>query len=343
VRRETLRWANGAVELLDQTLLPHEITYIRCQDTETLCEAIRMLRVRGAPAIGLAAALGIAMAGLKNPRKDPTGYIIEMEKVSTQLAATRPTAVNLFWALNRMERIWRSEEIAVEEKKKRLVNEACLMIDEDREICRSMGKHGATLLPDPCTILTHCNAGYLATADYGTALAPVYVAHEQGRSVSVYADETRPLLQGGRLTTWELHDAGVPVTLICDDMAATTLASGIIDLVITGADRIAANGDAANKIGTMGLAILAHHFNIPFYIAAPVSTIDFGLTDGSKIPIEERAASEVTHIGSKRIAPEGIGVFNPAFDVTPASLITAIITEKGVHKPPFDVSLRESI
>lgn len=343
MRRETLRWVNDAVELLDQTLLPHEVKYIRCDTVETLCEAIRMLRVRGAPAIGLAAALGMAMAGLQNTRKDSTGFIIEMENTSRQLAATRPTAVNLFWALNRMERIWRSERLGVKEKKQNLVNEACSMIEEDRQICRSIGKHGATLLPDPCTVLTHCNAGYLATADYGTALAPVYVAHEQGRTVSVYADETRPLLQGGRLTTWELHDAGVPVTLICDDMAATTLASGVIDLIITGADRIAANGDAANKIGTMGLAILAEYFNIPFYIAAPISTIDFGLENGSRIPIEERDATEVTHIRGNRIAPEGIGVFNPAFDVTPSSLITAIITEKGVHKPPFDVSLRESL
>jgi methylthioribose-1-phosphate isomerase len=302
-----------------------------------------MLRVRGAPAIGLAAALGMAMAGLQSSRTDSTGFIIEMENTSRQLASTRPTAVNLFWALNRMERIWRSERLGVEEKKQSLVNEACSMIEEDRRICRSIGKHGAMLLPDPCTVLTHCNAGYLATADYGTALAPVYVAHEQGRTVSVYADETRPLLQGGRLTTWELHDAGVPVTLICDDMAATTLASGVIDLIITGADRIAANGDAANKIGTMGLAILADYFSIPFYIAAPISTIDFGLENGSQIPIEERDAVEVTHIRGNRIAPEGIGVFNPAFDVTPASLITAIITEKGVHKPPFDVSLRESL
>lgn len=342
MRRETLRWADDAVELLDQTLLPHEIKYIRCDTVETLCEAIRMLRVRGAPAIGLAASLGMAMAGLQSSRKDLTGFIIEMEKVSAQLAATRPTAVNLFWALNRMERIWRSNEYDVEDKKRRLISEACKMLDEDRQICRSIGKHGATLLPDPCVVLTHCNAGYLATADYGTALAPVYVAHDQGRSVSVYADETRPLLQGGRLTTWELNDAGVPVTLICDDMAATTLASGVIDLVITGADRIAANGDAANKIGTLGLAILADYFDIPFYIAAPVSTIDFGLDNGSHIPIEERSASEVTHIAGKRIAPEGISVFNPAFDVTPASLITAIITEKGVHKPPYNVSLRES-
>ncbi len=339
MRKPTLRWVDGAVELLDQTLLPHEVKYLRCEDIDTLAEAIKSLRVRGAPAIGLAAALGIALKAGKNDSSNREALIEDLEETASVLAATRPTAVNLFWAIERMRSIWCLPDISTDELRQAVVNEALEMVVEDTGICRALGEHGATLLPDSCHVLTHCNAGYLATADYGTALAAIYVAHEQGKTVHVWADETRPLLQGARLTTWELKEAGIPVTLICDDMAATVMASGRVDLVITGADRIAANGDAANKIGTLGLAVLANHFGIPFYIAAPKSTVDFAISSGESIPIEERSPHEVTHLAGKQIAPHGVDVFNPAFDVTPNSLISAIITEDGVHRPPYDATL----
>jgi methylthioribose-1-phosphate isomerase len=339
MRRPTLRWVDNTVELLDQTLLPHQVTYIRCEDIDTLAQAIRDLKVRGAPAIGLAAALGIAMAAVRDRSDSAAELIQNLDRNAEALAATRPTAVNLFWALNRMRGVWASGGSSADDIKEAVVSEALQMLEEDRRDCRAIGEHGASLLPDSCTVLTHCNAGYLATADYGTALAIVYVAHDQGKRVHVYADETRPLLQGARLTTWELQEAGIPVTLICDGMAASVMASGRVDLVITGADRIAANGDTANKIGTLGLAVLARHFDIPFYIAAPVSTIDFDIAGGVEIPIEERSAHEVRSVADTPVAPFDVPVYNPAFDVTPATLIAAIVTERGVHRPPYEYTL----
>ncbi|MCU0612128.1 MAG: S-methyl-5-thioribose-1-phosphate isomerase [Candidatus Eisenbacteria bacterium] len=339
-RYPTLRWSESRPEVLDQTLLPHDVAYVRCEHLDTMAEAIRTLRVRGAPAIGLAAGLGLALVAEKTEATSIASLRAELDHSAGILAGTRPTAVNLFWALQRMRQLWAREWRDVGGLRHAVLTEALAMIEEDQQACRAMGAHGAALLPDPCRVLTHCNAGYLATADYGTALAVVYVAHEQGKRVSVWADETRPLLQGARLTAWELRDAGIPVTLICDNMAATVMSRGEVDVVITGADRIAANGDAANKIGTMGVAILATYFGIPFYVVAPRSTIDLAAATGNSIPIEERDPREVTHIRGVHIAPSDVTVFNPAFDVTPAGLITAIITEEGVHRPPYVESLR---
>ncbi len=336
-RYPTLRWHEGALELLDQTLLPHEVRYVRCEDLHAVAEAIRTLRVRGAPAIGLAAALGIASVAQRSRASSPEALRDELEQARGVLASTRPTAVNLFWALARVGAVWEKRWPDVGALREAILGEALAMVEEDRQACHAIGVHGAALLPDPCRVLTHCNAGYLATADYGTALSVVYVAHAQGKRVSVVADETRPLLQGARLTAWELQDAGIPVTLICDSMAATMMAQGEVDVVITGADRIASNGDTANKVGTLGVAILARHFGIPFYVAAPRSTIDSSLPSGREIPIEERSSEEVTSICGVRIAPAGVAVRNPAFDITPAELISAIITEEGVHRPPYDL------
>ncbi|MBN1426610.1 S-methyl-5-thioribose-1-phosphate isomerase [Candidatus Fermentibacteria bacterium] len=338
-RYPTLRWSDDAPEILDQTLLPHEVCYLRCAELDTLAEAIRMLRVRGAPAIGLAAALGLARVAVQSAAVSVPELAGELERAAGVLGETRPTAVNLFWAIQRMRALWSREWGDPQELGRAAVAEALEMMEEDRRACRAMGMHGAALLPDPCRVLTHCNAGYLATADYGTALAVVYVAHEQGKRVSVWADETRPLLQGARLTAWELQEAGIPVTLICDNMAASVMAKGEVDAVITGADRIAANGDTANKIGTLGVAVLARHFDIPFYVVAPRSTIDLATASGRDIPIEERASHEVSHVRGVQVAPAGIRVFNPAFDVTPAELVAAIITEEGVHRPPYGDSL----
>lgn len=340
-RYPTLRWRDDAPEVLDQTLLPHEVRYLRCTELEVMADAIRMLRVRGAPAIGLAAALGLARVAVQSSVASVGELAGELELAAGVLAGTRPTAVNLFWAIRRMRVVWSREWSQTGELREAVLAEALAMMEEDRRVCRAMGVHGAALLPDPCRVLTHCNAGYLATADYGTALAAVYVAHEQGKKVSVWADETRPLLQGARLTAWELDEAGIPVTLICDNMAASVMAGGEVDVVITGADRIAANGDTANKIGTLGVAVMARHFGIPFYVAAPRSTIDLSTARGSDIPIEQRASREVSHIGGVQVAPSGVCVFNPAFDVTPAGLVTAILTEDGVHRPPYGDSLAQ--
>ena len=338
---KTLSWIgdeNGFLRLIDQTLLPNDLVEIECRNVETVWEAIKKLRVRGAPAIGIAAAYGVCV-GMQQDATDSLKS--RLKEVTEYLASSRPTAVNLFWALDRMKAV---AEAALESKSAKeviqeLFEEAKKIHEEDRDICRRIGRFGQELFADGTTFLTHCNAGGLATADYGTALAVFFAAKEAGKTIRVYADETRPLLQGARLPAWELMQRGIDVTLICDSMAAWVMRQGKIDGVVVGADRIAANGDAANKIGTYGVAVAAKHHGVPFYVAAPVSTFDLTLADGSGIPIEERDAEEICRcFGSDpekrtRTAPEGVKVFNPAFDVTPAELITGIITEHGVISP----------
>jgi methylthioribose-1-phosphate isomerase len=340
-----IEWAggpDGVVRLLDQTLLPGEVRYIDVTDVEAMWEAIKMLRVRGAPAIGIAAAFGLYLAVRGSTASNYAGFKAELDHAADYLATARPTAVNLVWALRRVQAlVERNQNQSVSSLKEIILDEACQMIVEDNEICRAIGQHGAELLQQQDAILTHCNAGGLATAQWGTALAVVYVAAEQGKSVHVFADETRPLLQGARLTAWELQQAGIPVTLITDNMAATVMAQGKVSAVIVGTDRVAANGDVANKIGTMGVAILAKEFGIPFYVAAPLSSIDMSLATGADIPIEERTAEEITEGFGKRTAPEGVEVYNPAFDVTPHRYVTVLITEKGIVRPPFDEGLRQ--
>ena len=318
----TIAWIgnaeSGFVRLLDQTLLPTQLEYRDCRTIEEIWEAIRTLRVRGAPAIGIAAAYGFVL-GVQT-KQEPSA-------VSAYLRTSRPTAVNLFWALDRMERA------AVHSNLAQLLAEANTIEEEDRRMCRAIGQVGAELIQAGNGILTHCNAGGLATSDYGTALAAMFTATEQGKRIHVFADETRPLLQGARLTAWELQQRGIDVTLICDNMAAQVMKEGRVQLVIVGADRIAANGDTANKIGTYGVAVLAKAHGIPFYVAAPSSTFDLSLANGAAIPIEQRDGREITHGFGKQTAPEGIHVYNPAFDVTPAELIAGIITEKGLIRP----------
>ncbi len=322
---ETIKWEDDKLKIIDQTRLPEELVYLDCRTPEEVAEAIKALRVRGAPAIGVAAAYGVVLGAER------------IDETIKLLAATRPTAVNLFWALQRMEKCARSQK--GDGLKEALLKEAISIHEDDKEKCRKMGEYGASLIKDGDTILTHCNAGALATGGMGTALAPIYIAQAQGKSVKVFADETRPLLQGARLTTWELQQAGIDVTLICDNMAATVMKQGKINLVVVGADRIAKNGDVANKIGTYGLAVLAREHNIPFYVVAPTSTLDLSLEDGSQIPIEERSADEITCGFGKRTAPEGINVYSPAFDVTPHRFIKAIVTENGIIEPPFTQTL----
>jgi methylthioribose-1-phosphate isomerase len=336
----TIEWVDGRIHLIDQTLLPNEFNQIYCDDVESVWEAIKSLRVRGAPAIGIAGALGAVLGIWKSKATNYPDLAAELKKVTDYLATSRPTAVNLFWALKRIEQTAeKHKDLEIEQLKGVLLDEAQSIIEEDRAKCRAIGQHGLDLLRNGDTILTHCNAGGLATSDYGTALAVMFSAHESGKNISVYADETRPLLQGSRLTAWELMQAGIDVTLICDNMAAQVMKEGKIQCVIVGADRIAANGDTANKIGTYNVAILAKAHDIPFYVAAPTSTLDLSLKTGDLIPIEQRAAEEVTEGFGSRTAPEGVKVYSPAFDVTPAHLITAIITEKGIAHPPFEESL----
>ncbi|GAB6187515.1 S-methyl-5-thioribose-1-phosphate isomerase [Thermopirellula anaerolimosa] len=335
----SLEWVgkeDGYLRLLDQTLLPCEVRYLECRDAAVVWEAIRQLRVRGAPAIGIAAAYGLYL-GVREPAGDDgADFLREVDRAADYLAGSRPTAINLFWALNRMQR--RARDLAAAGKAPReiasaLLAEARAIHDEDRRLCHAIGRHGASLLKDGDGVLTHCNAGGLATSEYGTALAAIYAAVESGKRIHVYADETRPLLQGARLTAWELQANGVPVTLLCDNMAAQVLREGRVQAVIVGADRIAANGDAANKIGTYGVAVLAAHHGVPFYVAAPRTTFDLTLADGSGIPIEQRDAREVTHGFGRQTAPDGVEVYNPAFDVTPAELIRGIIFEGGIISP----------
>ena len=337
---ETIKWENGKVKFINQTLLPHKFKYILCGDVKRLWRAIKTLEVRGAPAIGIAGALGVVLGVKYSKAKTRDGFLREVGDAVKYLASSRPTAVNLFWALARMKAAAeRNYSLPIPKIKKRLLEEALKIIDEDKACCRRMARHGARLIKSGDTILTHCNAGGLATADYGTALGVLFEASRQGKRIRAYVDETRPLLQGARLTTWELMHEGIDTTLICDNMAASLMAKGKIDKVFVGADRIARNGDAANKIGTYSLAVLAKHHGVPFYVVAPLSTFDFNLKTGRDIPIEERGADEVRCVLGKRIAPAGVKVYNPAFDVTPNELITAIINEKGIFRKPYENSL----
>jgi methylthioribose-1-phosphate isomerase len=337
---ETVTWTRQGVRLLDQRKLPLEETYFTCRTVEDLAEAIKNLTVRGAPAIGVAAACGVALAA-RNFHGAEKDFAPAIRLACATLAATRPTAVNLFWGLRRMERLVEqcsgTPYRAVVEG---LEQEAQKIVAEDIELCRRIGRNGAALLDDGDTVLTHCNAGALCAAGYGTALGVIRAAIEEGKKIQVIADETRPVLQGARLTVWELQKDNIPVTLITDNMAGHFMARGKIKKIVVGADRIAANGDTANKIGTYSIAVLAKHHGIPFYVAAPLSTIDRATPDGSRIPIEERHADEVRRVGAQQTAPAGAAVFNPAFDVTPAALIAAIVTEHGVLRPPYDLAIR---
>jgi methylthioribose-1-phosphate isomerase len=337
----TVEWTPaGTVRLIDQTRLPTEEIYIECRSVEEVAEAIRTMKVRGAPAIGITAAMGLALGAQTIRAARPAEFQAALEAMASDLIRTRPTAVNLAWAVRRLLGVARkARDLTVDEIRAALVAEARAVCEEDLRANRAMGQHGQSLVPDPARVLTHCNAGGLATAGYGTAVGVIRAAAEAGKRIAVWVDETRPLLQGARLTAWELQRAGIPATLITDNMAAHFMRQGQVDLVVVGADRIALNGDVANKIGTYGVAVLARAHAIPFYVAAPISTLDLTLNDGSAIPIEERAPGEVTHVGGRRLAPEGIRVANPAFDVTPASYVEAIITEQGIARPPYDESL----
>ena len=337
---ETIQWTGDAAVMIDQRRLPLEESYVTCRTFEEVAEAIRNMTIRGAPAIGVAAAMGVALGVLR-----ADGDLdAQMETICGTLAKTRPTAVNLFWAIDRMKRLYRTlRGRPLAEIRRRLVEEALLVREEDIAICRAIGRFGAPLVPDHKTVLTHCNAGALATAGYGTALGVIRAAVESGKAVDVFADETRPFLQGARLTVWELQQDRIPTTLITDNMAGHFLKSGRIGCVVVGADRVAANGDVANKVGTYGVAVLARENQVPFFVAAPISTLDLTLASGDQIPIEQRAASEVTHVFGHAVAPPGTTVENPAFDVTPARYVTAIITEKGVARPPYERSLRDLV
>jgi methylthioribose-1-phosphate isomerase len=337
----TVAWtSSGAIRLIDQTRLPVEEVYIECRTVEEVADAIRTMRVRGAPAIGVAAAMGLALGGQTIQAGSFEEFSEALEGMASLLTRTRPTAVNLAWAVRRLLNLARkSRDLSLPEIKAALVKEAWAMQEEDIRVNRTLARHGQELVPNPARVLTHCNAGGLATAGYGTAVGVIRAAAEAGKRIMVWVDETRPLFQGARLTAWELQRAGIPATLITDNMAAHFMGRGQVDLVVVGADRIARNGDVANKIGTYGVALLARAHGIPFYVAAPISTLDLSLVDGSQIPIEERAAVEVTHVGERQLAPVGIRVANPAFDVTPASLVDAIITERGIARAPYDVSL----
>ena len=345
---KTLEWVGGTdgfLRLIDQTLLPTALEYRDCRTAEEVWEAIRTLRVRGAPAIGVAAAYGVVLGVRQPPEGDRASFLHRLKEVADYLRTSRPTAVNLFWALERMERHARRllEHHRPAEAVRRLLDEARAIEEEDRKMCRAIGGHGAALIRDGQGVLTHCNAGGLATADYGTALAVLFAAQEQGRSFRVFADETRPLLQGARLTAWELQQRGIDVTLICDSMAGQVMKEGRVQLVVVGADRIAANGDTANKIGTYSVALLAKAHGIPFYVAAPSSTFDLSLPDGAAIPIEQRDPREVTHGFGRPTAPQGVQVYNPAFDVTPHELIAGIITEKGLIQPVTGENIRAAL
>ncbi len=339
---KTLEWTDSGVRFIDQTKLPTEEVYVTSTSYEEVANAIRTMIVRGAPAIGVAAAMGVALGVRDSKAITQADLDREFDEISHTLASTRPTAVNLFWAIRRMRA--KFEELSgqpISEIKQQLILEAQRMLVEDIAANQAMGKHGAVLLPTTGGILTHCNAGALATCGYGTALGVVRSAVEAGKKLRVYADETRPFLQGSRLTAWELMKDNIPTTVISDNMAGTMMLQGKIHAVIVGADRIAANGDVANKIGTYTVAVLAKEHGIPFYVAAPFSTIDLATAEGSQIPIEQRAATEVTHFAGKQVAPDGVAVENPAFDVTPARYVTAIITERGVARQPYAEALRE--
>jgi methylthioribose-1-phosphate isomerase len=334
---ETIEWTPDGVVMIDQTRLPREVAFVTCRNYVEVADAIRNMIIRGAPAIGVAAAMGVALGALQS---EDLGR--DMPLICDTLAKTRPTAVNLFWAIERMKQVYAEiQGSSPEAIRSRLVAEARTIREEDLAINEQIGRHGAPLVPDGKTVLTHCNAGALATAGFGTALGVVRAAVREGKKIDVFADETRPFLQGARLTAWELQRDGIQTTLITDNMAGHFLKSGRIGCVVVGADRIAANGDVANKVGTYGLAVLAKENNVPFYVAAPISTLDLTLSSGDAIPIEERAGREVTHIQGVAIAPEGIAVANPAFDVTPNRYVSALITERGVARAPYEETLRE--
>jgi methylthioribose-1-phosphate isomerase len=335
---ETIQWTDAGVVMIDQTRLPREEKYVTCRTYEEVAEAIRSMVIRGAPAIGVAAAMGIALGVMQ---ASPENLDAKFGEICETLAGTRPTAVNLFWAIDRMKKVYAAHrDLAIDALRQRLIAEAQRIRLEDIAINMAIGRHGAVLVPDGKTVLTHCNAGALATAGYGTALGVIRAAVAAGKKIDVFADETRPFMQGSRLTVWELQQDGIAATLITDNMAGHFLRQGRIGCVVVGADRIAANGDVANKIGTYSVAVLAKENQIPFYVAAPISTLDFTLSTGDEIPIEQRAASEVTHVFGVAVAPEGTTVENPAFDVTPNRYVTAIITEYGVARAPFAESLR---
>jgi methylthioribose-1-phosphate isomerase len=345
---ETMIWMgaeDGSLRLIEQTLLPQELRYLECRDVESVFEAIQALRVRGAPAIGIAAAYGVVIGLQGHQQEDSATFAQQLNKTVDYLAASRPTAVNLFWALRRMQ----STGLGLLERQppatvlKLLLAEAKAIHEEDRLMCHSIGKHGAELVNDGDGVLTHCNAGGLATAEYGTALSVFFTAQDQGKHLRVFVDETRPLLQGARLTAWELSQRGIDTTLICDSMAAQVMREGKIHAVFVGADRIAANGDAANKIGTYSVALAAHAHGIPFYVAAPSSTFDLSIDSGAEIPIEQRRSEEITFGFGKQTAPTGVKVYNPAFDVTPARYITGLITEHGVIQPVNAASIRAGL
>ncbi|MFT4114198.1 S-methyl-5-thioribose-1-phosphate isomerase [Silvibacterium sp.] len=339
----TLEWTSEGVRFLDQTRLPLEETYVLATTYEQVADVIVTMVVRGAPAIGVSAAMGVALGVERSKAATVEALEPEFQEICRKLAGTRPTAVNLFWAIRRMEDLFAALKakpgITVEAIREAITAEAVKMYDEDIEACKTLGAHGADLMPQEGGVLTHCNAGALATCGYGTALGVIRAAVEQGSKLEVYADETRPFLQGARLTAWELMHDGIPTTVLCDNMAASLMRHGKIKAVVVGADRIAANGDVANKIGTYGVAVLAKEHGIPFYVAAPWSTIDLETVHGDDIPIEERAAVEVTHHAGKQLTPHNVGIVNPAFDVTPAKYVTAIITERGVLRAPYEESL----
>jgi methylthioribose-1-phosphate isomerase len=342
----TIEWKDDAVVMIDQRKLPATEIYVNCRTAADVAKAIKTMVIRGAPAIGVAAAMGIALGMRRSHATGTKQFATEFQRICDLMAGTRPTAVNLFWAIERMKRMFAAAAqggASVEELKQRLEAEARKIHDEDVESCRTMGAHGATLVPETARILTHCNAGALATAGYGTALGVIRAAAEQGKRIAVLADETRPFLQGARLTAWELVRDGIDTTVITDNMAGAMMRLGDVDLVVVGADRIAANGDVANKVGTYSVAVLAKEHDIPFYVAAPISTIDLATPDGSRIPIEQRPDREVTHVGSSRLTPDGAHIRNPAFDVTPAKYVTAIVTERGIARPPFAESLAQLV
>lgn len=340
---QSVIWAGDQLDLLDQRLLPEEIVYLPLTTSEDVWEAIKHLKVRGAPAIGISAAYGVVL-GSRNTEGSLSDWLASVRKEAEYLATSRPTAVNLFWALDRMKTkaaAIAESGVTLEAAKQALLDEAIAIQSEDEETNRLIGEHALSLFKDGMGVLTHCNAGGLATAKYGTALAPFYLAQEQGISLRVFADETRPVLQGARLTAFELQQAGVDVTLICDNMAGMVMSKGWVNAVIVGTDRVAANGDVANKIGTYSVAVLAKAHGIPFYVACPLSTIDLNTPTGAEIPIEERNPEEVTEGFGKRTAPQGVKVYNPAFDITPAEYVTAIITEKGIIEAPFEKNLKK--
>ena len=341
----SVAWQDDDIVMVDQRKLPAAEVYVTCKSVNDVAKAIKTMVIRGAPAIGVCAAMGLSLGAARSKATGTKQFTTEFQRHCDLLAATRPTAVNLFWAIERMKRAFSEGALggeSVEQLQGRLRREADRIHDDDVASCRAIGAHGAALVPEQASILTHCNAGALATAGYGTALGVIRGAVEAGRKVRVLADETRPFLQGARLTAWELLKDGIDTTVITDNMAGAMMRKGDVDLVVVGADRIAANGDIANKIGTYTVAVLAKEHGIPFYVAAPSSTIDLSTKDGDAIPIEERDAREVTHVGSNQLAPDGAHVRNPSFDVTPHKYITAFITERGVFRPPFIESLPKS-